>query len=280
MKWNAYWRLMRFNKPAGILLLWYPTFWALWSSNGGLPSLRLIALTLIGTLCMRAAGCVVNDIADRQVDKHVARTKLRPLTSTELSLPTAWVLLIALLFSALLVVIQLSKDCFYIALLALLITGLYPFCKRFFYAPQLILGLAFSMGIPMAYVASAKSLDGAFYLLFVINFIWIVSYDTLYAMADKDDDIRIGVKSTALLFANYDRLLIGLFQMMIQTLWLYWANWVHADWWFYLFWSMGCCVFIYQQQLIFKRKSQDCLKAFSASVYYGALMSFAVGLGL
>ena len=184
INWKAYWRLLRFNKPAGTLLLWYPTAWALWFANKGVPSIKLLVLFFSGTVLMRAAGCVFNDIVDRNVDKHVARTKLRPLTSGEVGIGEAFTLLIILLLTALFVVIRLPRECFFWSIAALFITLLYPFCKRFLKAPQLILGLAFSMGIPMAYVASATNLNSQFMLLFLINFCWIVAYDTMYAMTD------------------------------------------------------------------------------------------------
>ncbi|MCE0723901.1 MULTISPECIES: 4-hydroxybenzoate octaprenyltransferase [Legionella] len=276
MKWNAYWRLMRFDKPVGILLLWFPTAWALWLANKGVPPLRLFILFLCGTVFMRAAGCVINDIADRNIDKHVARTKLRPLTSGEVSLPEAFFLLIVLLFAALFILLQLPRNCFYFGLIALFISFLYPFCKRFLDAPQLILGLAFSMGIPMAYVASDLPLNGEFFLLFLINFSWILVYDTMYAMADKADDLRIGVKSTAIYFASYDRMIIGLLQGLFHGLWLCLALENQINLWFYIFWFAAGMVLMYQQKLISKRIPQECFKAFIVSVYYGALMWLAV----
>lgn len=280
MKWNAYWRLLRFNKPAGILLLWYPTAWALWMANQGVPPVNLLLLFLVGTVLMRAAGCVINDIADRHVDKHVARTKQRPLTSGEVSLPEAFTLLIILLLGALLVLIQLPADCFYLALVALFITFLYPFCKRFLNAPQMVLGLAFSMGIPMAYVASAAALDNQFVVLVLINFCWIVAYDTMYAMTDRADDLRIGVKSTALYFGSYDRLIIGLLLGLLHGLWLYWAWLIQADVLFYLLWGVASLGLVYQQYLIKDRTPFDCLRAFQFSVYYGGVMWLAVGVAL
>ncbi|KTD41181.1 4-hydroxybenzoate octaprenyltransferase [Legionella parisiensis] len=276
MKWNAYWRLMRFDKPVGILLLWFPTAWALWLANKGMPTLRLLILFICGTVFMRAAGCVINDIADRNIDKHVVRTKFRPLTSGEVTLPEAFLLLIILLFAALLILIQLPRNCFYFGLIALFISFLYPFCKRFLDAPQLILGLAFSMGIPMAYVASNLPLNSEFCLLFLINFSWILVYDTMYAMADKADDLRIGVKSTAIYFASYDRMIIGLLQALLHSLWLCWALMNHISLLFYIFWFMAGIVLIYQQKLINKRIPQECFKAFVISVYYGTLMWLAV----
>ncbi|TAL61908.1 MAG: 4-hydroxybenzoate octaprenyltransferase, partial [Legionella sp.] len=159
MKWNAYWRLMRFDKPVGTLLLWFPTAWALWFANKGMPSLRLLFLFFMGTVFMRAAGCVMNDIADRNVDKHVMRTQNRPLTSGEIHLFEAIAVLFCLLCAALMVLMLLPSQCFFWAILALAITFVYPFCKRFINAPQMVLGLAFSMGIPMAYVASGVPFD-------------------------------------------------------------------------------------------------------------------------
>ncbi|MCW8407622.1 4-hydroxybenzoate octaprenyltransferase [Legionella sp. PATHC035] len=278
MKWNAYWRLMRFDKPVGILLLWYPTAWALWLANKGEPSLRLFLLFLSGTVLMRAAGCVINDIADRNIDRHVARTKLRPLTAGEVTLPEAFLLLIALLLAALFILIQLPRNCFYLGLIALFVSLLYPFCKRFLDAPQLILGLAFSMGIPMAYVASGFSLTIECFLLFLINFCWILVYDTMYAMADKADDLRIGVKSTAILFADNDRLIIGVLQSLFHGLWLYWALVNQMSLFFYIIWCAAGFILIYQQKLIRKREPQDCFKAFLVSGYYGAWMWLAVAI--
>ncbi|CAM2894614.1 4-hydroxybenzoate-octaprenyltransferase [Legionella steigerwaltii] len=279
MKWAAYWRLMRFDKPVGVLLLWYPTAWALWVANKGVPSLKLLILFLCGTVLMRAAGCVINDIADRNIDKHVARTKLRPLTAGEVSLPEAFLLLIILLSNALFILIQLPRNCFYLGLIALFISFLYPFCKRFLDAPQLILGLAFSMGIPMAYVASDLALNTECFLLFLINFSWILVYDTMYAMTDKEDDLKIGVRSTAIYFASYDRLIIGVLQSLFHGLWLCWALMSQTNLWFYICWFVAGIILIYQQKLINKRVPKDCFKAFIVSTYYGAWMWLAVAIG-
>lgn len=267
MKWGAYWRLMRFDKPIGILLLWFPTAWALWLANKGAPSLRLFLLFLSGTVIMRAAGCVMNDLADRDIDKYVARTQKRPLTAGEVSLTEVGVLLLLLLTAAFLILINLPWNCIYLGFIALFISFLYPFCKRFLNTPQLVLGLAFSMGIPMAYVASGVLINRECALLFLINFFWIVSYDTMYAMTDKADDLRIGVKSTAIYFASYDRLIIGVLQGLFHGLWLYWAQGL-----FYLFWLVAGCVLLYQQVLINQREPEQCFKAFRISIYYGALM--------
>ncbi|KTC78669.1 4-hydroxybenzoate octaprenyltransferase [Legionella cincinnatiensis] len=280
MKWGAYWRLMRFDKPIGIFLLWFPTAWALWLANKGMPNFRLLAFFVCGTVLMRAAGCIINDVADRNIDKHVMRTQFRPLTAGEVSLTEAFILLALLLLTALYILVQLPKNCFYLGLIALFISFVYPFCKRFLNAPQLVLGFAFSMGIPMAFVASNVSLSSEFFLLFLINFAWILAYDTMYAMTDKIDDLRIGVKSTAIYFASYDRLIIGLLQGLFHGLWLLWAIINQVNLLFYLFWLTASFVLIYQQRLIYKREPQDCFKAFIVSVYYGALMWLAVGVGI
>jgi len=280
MKLNAYWRLLRFDKPIGILLLWYPTAWALWLANKGFPSLRLFMLFLSGTVLMRAAGCVINDIADRNIDLHVARTQFRPLTSGEVSLTEAFVLLMVLLCTALVILINLPTNCYYLGLIALCITIIYPFCKRYLKAPQMVLGLAFSMGIPMAYVASGVPVNSECILIFLINFAWIITYDTMYAMADKQDDLRIGVKSTAIYFASYDRFIIGLLQCILHSLWLYWAFFSEVYLCFYGFWLAAAIVLLYQQKLINKRVPKYCFKAFKVSSYYGLFMWFAIGMGV
>jgi len=276
MNWGAYWRLMRFHKPVGILLLWYPTAWALWTANKGFPPLGLLALFLVGTTLMRAAGCVINDIADRHVDKHVARTKMRPLTSGELRLTDAFAVLICLLFGALIVLVNLPAACFPWALVALVITFIYPFCKRFFDAPQLVLGLAFSMGIPMSFVASNVALNSLCLILFVLNFAWIVAYDTMYAMTDIHDDKLIGVRSTAIFFGRYDLLSIGLLLSLMQALWLCWAFLMAAGPLFFLGWLVASLILVYQHKLIKHRVPAACFSAFLISAYYGGVMWIAV----
>lgn len=276
MKWNAYKRLTRLDKPIGILLLWYPTAWALWLANRGLPSFKLFSLFFIGTILMRSAGCAINDIADRNIDKHVSRTRLRPITSNEISVAEAFLLLALLLLAALVILFFLPVGCFYLSLIALAVVFIYPFCKRFISAPQVVLGLAFSLGIPMAYVASGTTFNADMWLLCSLNFAWIVAYDTMYAMADKEDDLKIGVKSTAIYFGEYDRLIIGLLLLFLHTLWLVWALINKVNVLFYPIWGIATFVLMYQQKLISQRIPQDCFKAFIVSNYYGACMWLAV----
>lgn len=276
MKWGSYFRLMRFDKPAGTLLLWFPTAWALWIANQGNPTLRLGLLFLVGTILMRAAGCVMNDIADRHIDLHVQRTAKRPLTTGEVGLQEAIILLLVLLFAALLILIQLPKACFYYALFAVLITVVYPFCKRFIQGPQLVLGLAFSMGIPMAYAASGRLPDLSMFILLIINFLWILAYDTQYAMVDRKDDLRIGVKSTAILFASYDRVIIAIIQFVFHSLWLLLAFEQGYSRIFLFFWLLATVILLHQQRLILKLDPLRCFQAFLTNSYYGLLMWIAL----
>ena len=272
MTLSASLRLMRFHKPAGTLLLWCPTAWALWVANQGMPEMHLLVYFFMGTVLMRAAGCVLNDMADRHIDKHVHRTQKRPLTTGEIGLVEAFGWLIVLLLAAFWVLIQLPRACFYYALFALFITVVYPFCKRFFAAPQLILGLAFSMGIPMAYAASSVAPNVAMLILLCINFAWIVAYDTMYAMADKADDLRLSVQSTAVLLGDYECWVIGALQLFFHGLWLVLAVFEQYSVGFYGVWCVAGGVLVYQQLLIRSRDANLCLRAFSMSSGYGALM--------
>jgi len=279
MNISAYYRLARFDKPVGILLLWAPTAWALWLANHGHPPLILIGLFFSGTLIMRAAGCVVNDMADRHFDKHVQRTQERPLTSGELSLKGAGVFLLVLLSIALIILAQLPAQCIVFALMALLLTVIYPFCKRYIQAPQLILGLAFSMGIPMAYAASAVAMDGLMVLLLIINILWTLAYDTQYAMVDRKDDLRIGVKSTAILFAHYDVTIISALQMLFHGLWLWVGALANFSALFYVGWLTAALLLIYQYLLIRQRQEKNCFKAFLNNSWYGVVMWLALMSG-
>ncbi|KTC78315.1 4-hydroxybenzoate octaprenyltransferase [Legionella brunensis] len=277
MNWRGYLRLMRFHKPIGILLLWWPTAWALWLASQGNPPFSLILLFFSGTVLMRAAGCVVNDIADRHIDLHVERTKTRPITTGEVGLLEAIFLLGALLLMALGILLQLPKACFYYALIAVFITVLYPFCKRFTRSPQLVLGIAFSMGIPMAFAALDHALDKTMFILLLINFLWVVAYDTEYAMVDREDDLRIGVKSTAILFAEWDKFAIGFMQSVFHLFWFALALNLHSVF-FWLCWGGATLNLIYQQKLIYKREPALCLQAFTSNNWYGLFMWLMIAI--
>jgi len=263
-------QLIRFDKPIGTLLLWCPTAWSLWLANQRQPPIFLISLLFLGTFLMRSAGCIFNDITDRHIDQHVQRTAFRPITSGKVSLMSAFTVLIMLLMAACAVLIQLPPECFKYALFALLITGVYPFAKRFLAAPQFILGLAFSMGIPIAYAASGKSPDSITGLLLLINFFWILAYDTAYAMNDREDDKRIGVHSTALLFGKHVSIAILLCSVISHSLWLGIAALNHLPQWFYWFWGIGAIIIFSQA---FYKNTQ---KLFESHAIYGLLMWIAL----
>lgn len=275
---RAYWTLSRFHKPAGTLLLWAPTAWALWIANQGRPSWSLLLLFLAGTIVMRAAGCVINDMADSRIDAHVQRTKNRPLAAGTLRMHQAMLLLLFYLSLALLILLQLPSTCVYYAAISLFVTILYPFCKRYIEAPQVVLGLAFSMSIPMVYAASQVAADSNMFLLLVINFLWILAYDTQYAMSDRPDDLRIGVKSTAILMGRFDTLIIGLLQVGCQALWLLLALRMQAAVGFYIVWFLAGFILIHQQRLLRERDRNACLQAFSTNSWYGMAMWAAVML--
>lgn len=271
---------MRLNKPIGILLLWYPTAWSLWIAYKGVPPFSLLSTFILGTVLMRSAGCVMNDIADRRIDIHVQRTKSRPLTSGELNLSQAIYLLLILLSASASLLLKLPIECLYLALFSVFITCLYPFCKRFLNGPQLILGIAFSMGIPMVFSAAGKLVNEDLIWILAINYPWIVAYDTMYAMTDKSDDLKIGVKSTAIYFADYDTLIIGLLQFTYHSLWVLWALLNNVSYFFYLFWILGLGIIVHQQKLIRQRIPGNCFKAFLISNYYGLALWSGLMLGL
>lgn len=279
MKWTSYYQLARFHKPVGTLLLWSPTAWGLWVANQGSPPFKLIVLFLLGTIFMRAAGCIINDIADRNIDLHVKRTQARPLTAGKVTLKESIVLLISFLCASLFILIELPFTCFYYALLALLITFIYPFCKRFIQGPQLVLGAAFSLGIPMAFIASNLLFNKSMVYLLLINYAWIVAYDTQYAIVDRRDDLCIGVKSTAILFANYDRLIIGFLQVFFHLLWIPLAYLLNLSNSFFIVWFIASGILIYQQWLTIDCHEEKCLRAFSSNAGYGLSLWLALILG-
>ena len=211
-KVNNYWTLMRFHRPVGIGLLLWPTLWALWIAGKGHPTLKNLIIFIVGTVITRAAGCVINDIADQKWDRFVARTQHRPLTAGKVSRKAAFIL-VSILCSMAFVLVCFTN--FYTVLLAVgavCIAMIYPFMKRYTYWPQGVLGLAFSMGIPMAFTAELQRLPFVAVILFLANFAWIVAYDTEYALADRADDIAVGIKSMAILFGKYSQAMIGLCQ--------------------------------------------------------------------
>ena len=210
--WNAYARLMRLDKPVGIYLLLWPTLWALLMAAQGLPPLGITLIFVAGVVVMRSAGCVINDYADRKVDGSVKRTAQRPLATGEVSAKQALQLFAALIALAFVLVLFLNWQTIALSVVALLLAASYPFMKRYTNLPQVVLGAAFGWAIPMAFMAVIETVPAYGWWLFIANLLWTVAYDTMYAMVDRDDDVKIGVKSTAILFGDLDRLMIGILQ--------------------------------------------------------------------
>ena len=208
--WNAYWRLMRFDRPIGILLLMWPTWWALLLAGEGRPTLRNALIFTAGVVLMRAAGCVMNDIADRDFDPYVERTRSRPLAAGEVSTRQALGLFLILMLLAFGLVLLTNPLTVKLAFAGAALASSYPFFKRFTHIPQVVLGIAFGWGIPMAFAAETNAVPAVAWWLLGINTVWSVIYDTLYAMVDREDDLKVGVKSTAILFGRYDLLIVGL----------------------------------------------------------------------
>lgn len=267
---RAYLQLIRFDKPIGTLLLLWPTLCALWIAAEGVPDTKLLLIFTLGTFLMRSAGCVVNDLADRNIDGAVARTQARPLVTGSVSAQEALVLFFGLLLAALLLVMMTNRLTVLLSVFAVLLASSYPFMKRYTHWPQLVLGAAFSWSIPMAFAAQSEALPAQLWLLYVANVLWTVAYDTQYAMVDREDDLRIGVKSTAILFGQQDRRIIALLQVS-ALLALYLAGSAFSLGPYYL---AGLIVagglFIYHQILIRHREPKLCFKAFLNNNWVGA----------
>ncbi|ENX34871.1 4-hydroxybenzoate octaprenyltransferase [Acinetobacter colistiniresistens] len=211
---EAYYYLCRFDKPIGTELVFWPTMWALWIAAGGLPPLQILIAMVLGTIFMRAAGCAINDFADRKVDAHVERTKTRPLATGVIRPREAVYVFLGLVAASACTLFFLPIATFYCALAGLVLAFIYPFMKRYTHLPQVVLGMAFSWGIPMSFTAMGKPLDLTCWLLYFGNLAWTVAYDTQYAITDREYDLKIGVKSTAILFGRYDIQIIGLLQVL------------------------------------------------------------------
>ncbi len=267
-----YCQLMRWDRPIGALLLLWPTLWALWLAGVGRPSQSVVVIFLLGVWVTRSAGCVVNDLADRDFDPHVERTRGRPLAAGRVSAPEAIVLVLVLALVALLLVLQLNWLSVLLALVGVVLAVTYPFMKRIHYLPQAHLGLAFSWGIPMAYAALTGAVPAVAWLLFAANLVWVLVYDSEYAMADREDDLKIGVKSSAILFGVNDKRIIGALQGVTLLLLVAVGVTAGLDWIYYLGLVGGAWSFLYQQYLIRDRSRSDCFRAFLNNNVFGLLV--------
>jgi 4-hydroxybenzoate polyprenyltransferase len=271
-----YARLMRLDRPIGIWLLLWPTLWALWIGGRGRPDPHIFTIFVVGTVLMRSAGCAINDYADRSFDPHVERTKSRPLAAGRISTLEALVLFAGLSMTALMLALQLNKSTLLLAVVGGFLAVSYPFVKRFLSVPQMYLGLTFGWGIPMAFEAQLEQVPRVAWLLLLANVLWVTVYDTMYAMVDRDDDIKIGVRSTAIVFGDSDRHIIAVLQVMtLLTLWLV-GRTLHMTYWYYLGLLSGAAFFAYQLWLIRARDREACFRAFLNNNYFG----MAVFLGV
>lgn len=269
-KLKLYVQLMRLDKPIGIFLLLWPTLWALWIASSGKPDLWILFVFVMGVILMRSAGCVINDYADRAIDPHVARTCQRPIASGKIAPNAALILFTVLCLLALLLVLTLNALTFYLSFVGAFLAASYPFMKRITALPQAYLGLAFGWAVPMAFAASLNSIPGIAWLIFLATLLWAVAYDTMYAMVDREDDLKIGVKSSAILFGRWDILIIALIQTVLLGL-LGVIGVIEAfGWRYFVGVALAGGLMLYQQYLIRLREPQACFQAFLNNHWVGA----------
>lgn len=271
-------RLIRIHQPIGFFLLLWPTLWGLWLSHRGIPDTGIFILFVCGAFCMRSFGCVINDYIDYNIDRVVSRTRNRPLSVGSITKRDAWVVILILLVISLIIVSILNVITMILSFVVLLLSVVYPYLKRYVYYPQIVLGILFGSPILMAFTAVNRTInDTACWLLFIINVIWTVVYDTQYALMDREDDKRIGVKSSAIFFGHFDKIAIGFLQIVIVILlWIFgWKEQLSVV--FYLFSIYGVIIlFIWQQILMYDRKEIGYLQAFLSNNYVGMLIFMGI----
>lgn len=282
-KLHAYARLVRLDRPIGIYLLLWPTLWALWFAAEGMPDFTILCVFVAGVVLMRSAGCAINDYADREIDRHVSRTKTRPLASGEITPKEAVAVFIVLALAAFLLALQLNALTISLSVVAVLLAATYPFMKRFHHLPQAHLGAAFAWAIPMAFTAVTGEMPPLLaWLLFLATVLWTTAYDTMYAMCDRDDDLQIGVKSSAILFGRHDRLIVGLLQLATLALLLACGLLAERGFWYWLGLLAASGLSAYQQWLIWEREPLPSLRAFlnnhwlGMAVFIGLFMDYAL----
>lgn len=277
---TSYAYLIRLDKPIGTLLLLWPTLWALWLASSGIPDFSILLIFVVGTFLMRSAGCAINDYADRDFDRHVLRTQGRPVTSGKISGKEAVGVAIVLALLAFLLIQPLNAFTKQLSVLALLVALIYPFTKRFFAIPQAVLGIAFGFGIPMAYAAILDFIPFEAWVLFIGNIFWAIAYDTAYAMVDRDDDIRLGLRTSAITFGRHEVLAIGLSYgvLFISQLWV--ANLANLSNYFLIGWFAAVACAIYHMKLVSTRKREECFLAFRHNNWLGGFLFLGIWLGL
>ncbi|QWD72150.1 4-hydroxybenzoate octaprenyltransferase [Polynucleobacter sp. MG-5-Ahmo-C2] len=276
----SYAYLIRLDKPIGILLLLWPTLWALWLASGGVPDLKILLIFVAGTFLMRSAGCAINDYADRNFDRHVQRTQARPVTSGKISGKEAVLIAAILALIAFLLIQTLNGYTKKLSVLALAVAFIYPFTKRFFAMPQAVLGIAFGFGIPMAYAAILNTIPLEAWILFIGNIFWAIAYDTAYAMVDREDDLRLGLRTSAITFGQFEVLAIAISYaiLFISQIWV--AQLTDLSNYFLVGWFAALACAVYHLKLISTRKREECFRAFRHNNYLGGFLFLGVVLGL
>jgi len=266
---NQYWLLARFDKPIGILILLWPALWALWIASNGKPDLLVLTVICLGVVLMRAAGCVINDYADREFDPHVERTKLRPIAAGKVKPKEALIVFVVLCLISFGLVLLLNIYTILLSFIAVFLAASYPFMKRYTHLPQAYLGIAFGWAVPMSFSAQTNSIPTVGWILYLATILWALVYDTMYAMVDKDDDLKIGVKSTAILFGEYDRHIMAVLQVIILGLLAAIGQMEGLGWFYYSGLLIAAGLSVYQQMLIFHREKACCFKAFLNNNWFG-----------
>ncbi|MFA5628379.1 MAG: 4-hydroxybenzoate octaprenyltransferase [Thiohalomonadaceae bacterium] len=275
---REYVRLTRLDRPIGIYLVMWPMLWALWIASEGRPDPLILTVFIVGTVLMRSAGCAINDYADRHIDLHVSRTRQRPLATGAILPREAVMVFMVLSLISFALVLLMNPLTISLSFIGLMLAASYPFAKRYTYLPQAYLGIAFGWAIPMAFAAQINALPAIAWLLFVGNILWSLIYDTMYAMADREDDLKIGVKSSAILFASYDRIIIGLLQLAMFALFVIAGLMMSMSLWFYLGLSAAAGFAVYEQYLIKERDAQRSFQAFLNNHYLGAAIFMGIVL--
>ncbi len=276
--WNDYLALMRMDKPVGTLLVLWPVLWSLWLASDGSPSVKNLVIFVLGVFVMRSAGCVINDYADRNFDGSVKRTKQRPLASGKLSEQNALSLFFILCLVALLLVLLTNWMTVALSVGALILASVYPFAKRHTHLPQIVLGAAFSWSIPMVFTAETGTISKEIWLIYFVNLLWVVAYDTYYAMVDRDDDIKIGVKSTAVLFAEMDKTIIGFLQVLVVIGLLMIGSQFNLGGIYILGVVITAGLFVYQQWITRNREREKCFAAFKNNQWIGLVIFIFIAL--
>jgi len=271
-----YYLLMRFDRPIGIFLLLWPTLWALWVAAEGMPDGWVLTVFVAGVVIMRAAGCVINDVADRDFDPHVSRTRERPVASGRVSPKEALILFMVLCLLAFVLVLTMNQLTIMLAIVGALLAASYPFVKRYTHLPQIYLGMAFGWSVPMAFAAQTGAVPVIAWLFFIATVLWATAYDTMYAMVDRADDLRIGVKSTAILFGDADRIIIAVIQgLFVLVLWMAGLR-LELGGYYYAALLLAMVLLVYQQYLIRERIPARCFRAFLNNNWVG--MALFLGL--